>query len=96
MKTPYDVIVEPYITEKTTELKEQQNQVVFKVALHANKIEIRKAVEALFNVKVADINVVRMNGKMKRVRYKLGRRPDWKKALITLAPGYKIDFFEGV
>ncbi len=67
----------------------------FKVSLHANKIEIRKAVEAVFGVKVKSVNTIRMTGKFKRMGKYIGKRPDYKKAIVTLHEGETIEFFEG-
>ena len=87
----------PLITEKSTRLKEASNTICFEVAREANKIEIAKAVTALFGVKVADVRVANRQGKMKRMGRFIGRRRDWKKAYVRLAPGEKsIEFFEGV
>ena len=86
----------PLITEKGTLVGETTNQVVFKVDRRANKIEIRRAVEAMFKVKVEDVRTVNVLGKTRRVKRALGKRPDWKKAYVTLAEGHRIDFFEAV
>ena len=91
----YDVIVSPVITEKST-LASEHNQVVFKVADGATKPEIKEAVEALFKVKVKSVNTMVRKGKMKRFRGIRGRQRDFKKAIVTLQPGERIDFFEGV
>ena len=91
------VIRRPLITEKSTRLKEASNTICFEVAKDANKIEIAKAVTALFGVKVADVRVANRQGKLKRMGRFVGRRKDWKKAYVRLAPGEKsIEFFEGV
>ena len=89
------VVVGPVITEKGTLVNEQGNQVVFRVHPDANKVEIRRAVETLFKVKVEKVRTSRLMGKARRVGRHLGRRPDWKKAYVTLAEGSRIDFFEG-
>ena len=95
MKNLYDVIRRPLITEKSTNLKETQNTVCFDVHRDATKPEIKKAVEGLFGVKVADVRVARVHGKVKRQGRHSGRRPDWKKAYIVLRKGEKmIEFFE--
>lgn len=83
------------MTEKSMRLKEEHNAVTFEVAVDANKVEIRQAVEAVFNVKVQQVHTARMLGKLKRLGRFEGRRPSWKKALVTLAPGHKIEFVEG-
>jgi large subunit ribosomal protein L23 len=89
------VVQGPVITEKGTLVNEQGNQVVFRVHPRANKVEIRQAVERLFKVKVEKVRTVRLLGKERRVGRHVGRRPDWKKAYVTLAEGNRIDFFEG-
>lgn len=94
MKAIYDVIKKPCLTEKGNLLQETQNKVVFKVATHANKIEIKKAVESLFDVKVSKVTTSNMAGKNKRVGAKSsGRTSDWKKAYITFSEG-KINFLD--
>ena len=92
----YSVILGPHITEKSTMVKSQNNQVTFKVHKDANKIEIRNAVERLFKVKVLEVRTSNYKGKKRRVGLIMGKRPDWKKAIVKLAPGEKIEFFEGV
>jgi large subunit ribosomal protein L23 len=94
--TATEVVRGPLITEKGTFVQEQGNQVIFRVHPHANKVEIRHAVESLFNVKVEKVRTSRQLGKVRRVGRHLGRRPGWKKAYVTLAEGSRIDFFEGV
>jgi large subunit ribosomal protein L23 len=96
MKAYHHLIKGPIITEKTHLLKEAANQVTFRVATTANKIEIRKAVEELFKVKVLGVNTIHMKGKKKRLGKSHGVRPDWKKAIVTLAPGEKIPGLEGL
>lgn len=88
----YKVLVGPQISEKATIAAEGSNQVVFKVALDANKLEIKRAIEKLFNVKVAQVRVLRMKGKVKRNRFGDVRRSDWKKAYVRLEQGHDIDF----
>ena len=90
-----DVIKAPVITEKGTLVSETANQVVFRVDPRASKIEIRRAVETFFKVKVMGVRTARQLGKVRRVGRHLGRRPSWKKAYVTLAEGNRIDFFEG-
>jgi large subunit ribosomal protein L23 len=90
-----DVVQGPLITEKGTLVNETGNQVVFRVHRSANKVEIRQAVEHLFKVKVDKVRTSRQLGKIRRVGRHAGRRPDWKKAYVTLAEGHRIDFFEG-
>jgi|UniRef100_A0A7C5AKQ0 large subunit ribosomal protein L23 len=96
MKAHHHLIKGPIITEKAHTLKETGNKITFRVALKANKIEIRKAVEELFKVKVLAVNTVTMRGKRKRLGRTEGVRSDWKKAIVTLAPGEKITGFEGL
>ncbi|MDD3847211.1 MAG: 50S ribosomal protein L23 [Syntrophorhabdaceae bacterium] len=91
----YDIILRPIITEKSTLVKETGNQYVFEVQRSANKIEIRKAVEKLFKVKVLDVHVSNMEGKKKRLGRYAGKRSDWKKAIVKLSPKDKITIFEG-
>ncbi|MFQ5524949.1 MAG: 50S ribosomal protein L23 [Thermoanaerobaculia bacterium] len=92
-----DIIRRPLITEKSTLLKDEKGIVAFEVDRRANKIEIKKAVETQFKVKVAEVRVASMHGKVRRQGRYVGRRPDWKKAYVRLAPGEKpIEFFEGV
>jgi len=93
---PTDVVRGPVITEKGTLVNELSRQVIFRVHPHANKIEIGHAVETLFKVKVEKVRTSRQLGKIRRVGRHMGRRPDWKKAYVTLAEGSRIDFFEGV
>jgi len=94
---PQRVIRRPLITEKSTRLKETSNTICFEVAPDANKIDVARAVTALFGVKVAEVRVANRKGKWKRMGRFLGRRKDWKKAYVKLAPGEKsIEFFEGV
>lgn len=94
---PYHYLIKgPIITEKTHTLREAANKVTFRVDVKANKIEIRKAVEDLFKVKVLGVNTIHMQGKRKRLGKTEGIRPDWKKAVVTLAPGEKISGYEGL
>jgi large subunit ribosomal protein L23 len=95
MKSPQDVIRAPLISEKGSLLAEHTQQVLFKVRPEANKIEVKRAVEALFKVKVVKVRMARYLGKVRRVGRNLGRRPGWKKAYVTLREGDKIDFFGG-
>jgi large subunit ribosomal protein L23 len=93
-RDPRSIILEPVVTEKTTRNRHEHNEVAFKVADDANKIEIRKAVEELFNVKVRKVRTVAMHGKVKRLGRFEGRRASWKKAIVTLREGSSIEFFE--
>jgi large subunit ribosomal protein L23 len=111
MSRPAHMIVKkPLLTEKGTKLRDSgghapgteiaegdlRAKVLFEVAADANKIEIKQAIEALFNVKVADVHTQVVRGKEKRIGRFMGMRPSWKKAIVTLAKGQKIEFFEGV
>ena len=89
-----DILVSPLITERTTQLM-AEGKYVFVVAKAANKIEIAKAVSEIFKVKVAKVNTVNVLGKKKRMGRTQGKRPDYKKAIVKLAPGETIEFFEG-
>ena len=95
MRGPQDVIRAPLVSEKGTLLAESTNQVLFKVRPEANKIEVKKAVETLFKVKVEKVRMARYLGKVRRVGRSMGRRAEWKKAYVTLREGDKIDFFGG-
>jgi large subunit ribosomal protein L23 len=93
----YQIVLAPLITEKSTKLKDSEELLCFRVARDANKIEIKRSIEELFNVKVATVRTALVHGKMKRVGRNLGKRPDWKKAYVRLRPGEKsIEYFEGV
>jgi large subunit ribosomal protein L23 len=92
-----DVIRRPLITEKSTLLKDEKGIVAFEVDRRANKIDVKRAVETVFKVKVAEVRVANMHGKVRRQGRFVGRQPDWKKAYVRLAAGEKpIEFFEGV
>jgi large subunit ribosomal protein L23 len=95
MKEPQKIIRRPLITEKSTRQKDEGRQYVFEVDRDANKIEIQAAVERLFKVTVLQVRTCNVLGKLKRVGRKYGKRPDWKKATITLKEGDHIEFFEG-
>ena len=96
MKTAYDIIMKPIITEQSMEATEEKKY-VFQVAIDANKIEIKKAVEEIFGVKVEKVNTIRMEGKEKRNGVYVGRRANWKKAMVKLTADSKtIEFFEGM
>ena len=96
MKNVYDIVSSPLITEKGTMVNEAGNQVLFRVRRDANKDEIRRAIESLFKVKVEKVRTLNYLGKTRRVGKNIGRRPNWKKAYVTLAEGQRIDFFENV
>ena len=91
-----DIIRRPLVTEKSTTANEEANKVTFAVRRDANKIEIKKAVEEVFGVRVLEIRTMTMHGKKKRIGFRQGRRPDWKKAVVTLREGERIDLFENV
>ena len=95
MENLRDVLIKPLVTEKTNDVM-QDNKYTFVVPLKANKVEIRQAVEKVFKVKVLEVNTVRVLGKIKRMGKNSGKRPDYKKAVVKLAPGQRIEFFEGV
>lgn len=92
----YKVIKEPHVAEKGSVQKELYNQITLKVDKKANKIEIRKAVESLLSTKVLSVRTINMKGKKRRVGRNFGKRPDWKKAIVKLAPGEKLEFFDGM
>lgn len=92
----YQVLKRPVVTEKTTALRESVGNYVFEVAPDANKIEIRQAVEKLFGVRVADVRTSVVRGKFRRTRKGLGRKPNWKKAVVTLVGDDSIELFEGI
>jgi large subunit ribosomal protein L23 len=95
MRSHYDTIIAPVITEKATLLSEK-NQVVFRVPLEATKDDVKQAVEKLFNVKVGAVNTIRQKGKTKNFRGRAGKRSDTKKAIVTLLAGYSIDVTTGL
>jgi len=95
MKDPRHVLIRPLMTEKSMQQKEALNTVAFRVRPDANKVEIRAAIESVFNVKVSAVRTASYEGKLKRMGRFQGRRADWKKAVVTLAPGHKIDLVEG-
>lgn len=92
----YQVLHGPHVSEKTTVIADEANQVVFKVAVTATKREVKAAVEALFEVKVKDVRVVNVNGKRKSFGRVKGKRSDWKKAYVALEAGEELDFIGGV
>ena len=96
MKDLTEVIVRPIVTEKTTDMGEHANRYVFEVARPANKLEIKQAVEKYFGVKVLDVHTMNVKGKPKRLGRHEGRRSNWKKAVVTVNPGDKIDLFDSV
>lgn len=90
------IIIRPIVTEKSTVLRDISNQYAFRVIPGASKRQIASAIEELFDVHVTKIRTIRMHGKMKRLGRNIGRRASWKKAIVTLAEGDTVDFFEGV
>lgn len=94
MRSIYEVIKRPIISEKSTALAEVAGRYSFEVASKANKQEIRDAVQRLFNVKVREVRTMTVHGKVKRIGRFETKRPNWKKALVTLESGQKIDFFQ--
>jgi large subunit ribosomal protein L23 len=94
MTVKSEILKKPLITEKSVAEREKYGRYAFEVAPQANKIAIRQAVEKFFDVKVTDIKTMIVRGKIRRVGRYSGKRPNWKKAVVTLAPGQKIDLFE--
>ncbi|GLI36080.1 50S ribosomal protein L23 [Desulforhabdus amnigena] len=92
----YQILKRPLVTEKSTIEKEDRNKLYFEVDRRANKIEIKEAVEQIFKVNVLDVTTITMKGKKKRVGRFFTKRPDWKKALVTIKAGQRVEFFEGV
>ncbi|KPA10772.1 50S ribosomal protein L23 [Candidatus Magnetomorum sp. HK-1] len=92
----HQTIIKPIVTEKTIGLRDAMNQIVFEVQRDANRIQIRNAVENVFNVRVESVKTLQVKGKRKRRGRIVGKRRDWKKAIVTLAAGDKVEFFEGV
>ena len=90
---PYQVVIRPLITEKATHQSERHNAYTFEVNALATKTEIKNAIEALFNVKVADVHTQNRRGKARRHRLKVGRMRNWKKAIVALHEEYRIDFY---
>lgn len=93
MRSPYQVLLKPRITEKGSRMATTNSTVVFEVPLDADKIEVRRAVEEAFNVDVVDVRTMVVRGKLKRRGRFVGKRSNWKKAIVTLAEGNEIDFF---
>lgn len=92
----HETVIRPLITEKTGIQKELNNQLTFEVDRRANRIEIKQAIESIFNVRVAAVKTMQVKGKTKQRGRITGKRRDWKKAIVKLMPGERIDFFEGV
>lgn len=93
MKEKYRVLKRPILSEKADLQRDEKNKYCFEVAFEANKLEIRQAVEQIFNVKVKSVNTEIARGKMRRVRRSVGSRPNWKRAVVTLKEGFTIDLF---
>lgn len=91
MKNPYSIILHPLRTEKGSKLQEKENKYTFVVNRYANKVEIKKAVEEIYKVKVDRVNTMNMLGKWRRVRLVEGKRPDWKRAVVQLKKGETIE-----
>ncbi len=96
MKSPYDVIRRPLITEKANLAKERLNTYYFEVPMTVKRQEIREAVERVFRVKVEDVRTMIVRGKVRRRGRSVGKQPNWKKAIVKLREGHKIDIFEGL
>lgn len=92
----YDIIRRPLNTEKTNLQKEMHNQISFEVARDANRVDIKNAIEKIFNTRVQTVQTMQVKGKVKQRGRIVGKRRNWKKAIVKLMPGQKIDFFEGV
>jgi large subunit ribosomal protein L23 len=95
-RNPYDILIKPLITEKSTALREQGNKVCFFVSPDSNRIEVKKAVEEALKVKVEKVNIISVHGKIKRFGRFEGKKPERKKAIVTLKEGEKIELLEGV
>lgn len=96
MSMAHRIIIQPYLTEKSANVSEGQNQqVAFKVAPNADKVAVRRAIEELFSVDVTSVRIMKVKGKKKRLGRFEGRRPDWKKAIVTLSEGDFINLYEG-
>ncbi len=96
MKSTYGIIKKPCLTEKGISLQEECNHLVLRVDPRANKIEIKQAVESMFNVEVEKVRTANMHGKKKRIGRNMGRRSDWKKAIVSLAEGHSVDFLQEI
>lgn len=92
MKDEYDIVRYPILSEKGTRLSEEENKYIFRASRRANKIEIKLAIEKLYKVRVKDVNTMNVRGKKKRMGMVVGKRPDWKKAIVTLEEGETLSF----
>lgn len=95
-RTSFDILKRPMVTEKSTVEKDERNKLFFEVDRRANKIQIKEAVEKIFKVNVLDVATISMKGKKKRAGRFFTTLPDWKKAIVTIKPGQRVEFFEGV
>jgi large subunit ribosomal protein L23 len=95
-KTTHEILKRPLVTEKSTVEKDERNKLCFEVNRKANKIEIKEAVEKIFKVNVLGVATISMKGKLKRVGRHFTKQPDWKKAVVTIKAGQRVEFFEGV
>jgi len=93
-RNDYQTLIRPLVTEKNMQLHESENKIFFEVAPDANRIEIKRAVERVFKVKVEKVNILNQNGKRVRFKMQMGKRKDWKKAIVTLKEGQKVDYLE--
>ena len=93
MRDPRSIVRRALVTEKGTVLRERRNQYTFEVAVDANRIEIKRAIESIFSVKVGEVRTMQMRGKVKRFGRHLGKRSNWKKAFVTLAAGQSLNLF---
>jgi len=93
MMNPNDIILKPVISEKTTEMAGMYKY-AFRVSMNANKMNVARAIRELFGVKPEKVNIMRVRGKLRRLRYKYGKKSAWKKAIVTLRPGDNIELFE--
>ncbi len=92
MKDEYSIVNYPILSEKGTRLSQSENKYVFKVRREANKVEVKRAIEKLYKVRVKDVNTIKVKGKSKRMGFSMGKRPDWKKAVVTLEEGETLSF----
>jgi large subunit ribosomal protein L23 len=92
MKDEYSIVNYPILSEKGTRLSESDNKYIFRVSGSANKLEVKRAVEKLYKVRVKDVNTMNVRGKRKRMGFSMGRRPNWKKAVVTLEEGESLSF----
>ncbi|MBK8014171.1 MAG: 50S ribosomal protein L23 [Deltaproteobacteria bacterium] len=95
MYNPYELLRRPHITEKGSAAAGELSRVVFEVPVDANKVQIKKAIQHVFNVEVSSVKTMIVRGKLKRRGKTVGKRPNWKKAIVTLKAGFEIDFFGG-